>query len=229
MRGVRGFVEGLLRQRRAGRVRSDPEHDAELRTAILLRSARPGAGAPTEEFVSQLHRRLSAELGRGEVDAEAAPVPVTPRRGVVRVASVAAAAAVVGAGLDHVLAAPREVPQETQPTQPTLSPDQGVWRTVVATADLPEGAVVPFDIGVVNGFVRRSGGQVRAVSGVCTHLGCRLALNRPDRSLDCPCHRASFALDGTVLHHELRIELAALPMFRTREVGGRVQVFVPGA
>jgi len=31
----------------------------------------------------------------------------------------------------------------------------------------------------VAGFVQRAGGQVRAVSATCTHLGCRLALDAP--------------------------------------------------
>jgi glycine/D-amino acid oxidase-like deaminating enzyme/nitrite reductase/ring-hydroxylating ferredoxin subunit len=42
-------------------------------------------------------------------------------------------------------------------------------------------------------------GTVHAVSPVCTHLGCRVAFNRAERSWDCPCHGSRFALDGTVL------------------------------
>ena len=215
MTGLRRFVENLLRQRRGQAVAVDPEYDGELRTAILLRSARPGADAPTEEFVSQLHQRLTTEL------ADPDRPRVTRRRRIVQVASVAAASAAVGAGLNQVL-----TPQPLR-HQPADAAGHGGWQTVAAGTDLPEGGVLAFDLGVLNGFVRRSGGQVLAVSGVCTHLGCRLALNRPDRSLDCPCHNAAFALDGTVLHHQLPIPLTNLPSFAARENNGQIQVFVP--
>lgn len=230
MRGARQFVEDLLRQHRSRPVRVDPEQDAELRTAITLRAARPGAGAPREEFVSALHQRLSAELAEPAGGAPAG-APITRRRHIVQVAAVAAASAGVGAGLDQVLAAhPGSRPPTSQavpPPESTLAPDVGAWRTVAITTDLPEGGVRPFDLGSVTGFVRRSGGQVRAVSGVCTHLGCRLNLNAPARRLDCPCHNASFAVDGRVLHHRLPVALAALPVLEAREIEGQVQVFVP--
>ena len=214
-RGLRRFVENLLRQRRTGSAAVDPAGDGELRTAILLRSARAGADAPSEDFVSQLHQRLSTEL-----DEPDRPL-VTRRRRIIQIGSVAAASAAVGAGVDHVL-----TPQPLQ-HQPTQAAGHGGWQTVAASTELPEGGVLPFDAGVLNGFVRRSGGQVHAVSGVCTHLGCRLALNRPDRSLDCPCHNAAFALDGTVLRHQLPIALANLPGFAARETNGEIQIFVP--
>jgi Rieske Fe-S protein len=65
------------------------------------------------------------------------------------------------------------------------------------------------------------------VSGVCTHLYCKLALDAPARQLKCPCHGAAFALDGAVLHHRLPITLRALPKLIVRESGGVVQVFAP--
>ncbi|HKN97831.1 MAG TPA: Rieske (2Fe-2S) protein, partial [Pseudonocardiaceae bacterium] len=63
MFGARRFVANLLHQRRQGRLRVDPALDAELRTAILLRSARVGADSVREEFVSALYQRLATELG----------------------------------------------------------------------------------------------------------------------------------------------------------------------
>jgi cytochrome b6-f complex iron-sulfur subunit len=98
---------------------------------------------------------------------------------------------------------------------------------VAASADLAEGAVRAFDLGGVTGFVRRSGGQVLAVSGICTHLGCKLALDAAERRLNCPCHRTSFNVEGAVVVHQLPAAPAALPRVDVRENGGAVEVFVP--
>jgi Rieske Fe-S protein len=87
--------------------------------------------------------------------------------------------------------------------------------------------VLPFDFGAVAGFVHRSGGQVRAVSATCTHLGCRLNLDAPARRLNCPCHRTSFAVDGVVLTHQLPVTPPPLPHLMVREAGGVVEVLVP--
>ena len=108
-----------------------------------------------------------------------------------------------------------------------MIPSTGQWRTVSASADLAEGGVQGFDLGSVVGFVARSGGALRAVSGVCTHLGCRLALDAASRRLDCPCHRTSFALTGELLRYQLPVPPAALPQFEVREMHGEVQVYAP--
>jgi nitrite reductase/ring-hydroxylating ferredoxin subunit len=46
---------------------------------------------------------------------------------------------------------------------------------------------------------RDEDGTVHTLSTRCTHLGCRVAWNRAERSWDCPCHGSRFAADGTVL------------------------------
>jgi nitrite reductase/ring-hydroxylating ferredoxin subunit len=224
IRDVRRFVDDLLRQRRGRRTNIDPEHDAELRTAILLRSARPGAGAPREEFVTELHDRLTTEL-----NPEPALVPLARHRRFVQLTASAAASVAVGVGLDRLLtgrSAP-SVPGATATVGPALSPEHGVWRTVAVSADLPEGAVLRFDLGVITGFVRRTRGELAAVSGACTHLSCQLTLDAPAARLNCPCHGASFAVDGAVLQHRLPIPLPPLPTINTREVDGVVQVVAP--
>lgn len=232
-RGVRRFVADLLRGRRPRGFHVENDDEAEqLRVAIMLRAARPGGGAPREEFVTDLHQRLAGELGRRDSERGATPsVPPTAtvdrtRRRLVAGGSIAAGAAAVGAGLDHVLSTPATAPSGGEQT---LTPNIGVWRTVVASADLPEGGTQGFDLGTVIGFVTRSAGQLGAVSGVCTHLGCRLALNAPARRLDCPCHNASFALGGRLLRHQLPIAPAPLPHLRVREIDGTVQIFAPPA
>jgi Rieske Fe-S protein len=46
---------------------------------------------------------------------------------------------------------------------------------------------------------RDDDGTVRAVSAVCTHLGCLVAFNPAERTWDCPCHASRFATDGAVI------------------------------
>jgi len=46
---------------------------------------------------------------------------------------------------------------------------------------------------------RDPGGNLHALSSVCTHLGCDVDWNRAERVWDCPCHGSRFAPDGTVL------------------------------
>src|SRR5260370_4397396 len=75
MRGIKRYFEDLLRSRRPRAFRAGPDEAALARTAIILRSARPGSGAPTEEFVTGLHKRLAAELN----DARQSRLPCATR------------------------------------------------------------------------------------------------------------------------------------------------------
>ncbi|WP_033263219.1 ubiquinol-cytochrome c reductase iron-sulfur subunit [Amycolatopsis vancoresmycina] len=219
-RGVRRFVKDLLRRRRPRPFAACPEDEAELRTAVLLRAARPGGAAASEEFVASLHRRLAQELGEPAVQRGG------NRRRFIQVSSAAAVAAAAGAGVEY-LVTPGAEPAAAPRGEEVLQPENGQWRAVVAVHDLPEGGVLPFDFGAVAGFVHRSGGQVRAVSATCTHLGCRLNLDAPARRLNCPCHRTSFAVDGVVLTHQLPVTPPPLPHLLVREAGGVVEVLVP--
>jgi nitrite reductase/ring-hydroxylating ferredoxin subunit len=229
-RGARRFIADLLRGRRPRSFHADEADAGELRAAIMLRAAQPGGAEPREEFVADLHRRLAAQLAPEHNDQ---PLPVlrpavdTTRRRLVGATSLAAAAAAVGAVVDHTVISGSSG-QGTAGGQQTLIPSTGQWHTVAASANLAEGGVQGFDLGTVIGFVARNGGQLRAVSGICTHLGCRLALDAPARRLDCPCHRTSFALNGELLHYQLPVPPAALPLLKVREVRGEVQVYAPG-
>jgi nitrite reductase/ring-hydroxylating ferredoxin subunit len=223
MRGVRRFVNDLLRRRRPRPFRIEPGDEAELRAAIMLRAAGPDAGPVDSGFVEDLHRRLDARLAGGAPDG---PARDGSRRRFVQIGSVAAASATLGVAVDRLLADGQPATQAPA-TDQTIVPDAGEWRAVVAGRDLPEGGVRQFDLGTVVGFVERAGGRLRAVSGTCTHLGCKLTLDAPARQLNCPCHNAAFAVDGTVLHHRLPIALAPLPHLLVRESEGVVQIFVP--
>lgn len=228
MSRVQRFVEKILRQRRIGRARIEREADPELRTAILLRSARLGAGTVREEFVTSLHQRLAAELSENATAASPPTVITTRRRRFVQLTGTAAASIGLGVAADHLLtggAVAASPPPDA--TDPPLTPDHGVWQTVADSSAVPEGRVLRFDLGTVTGFVRRTNGTVAAVSGACTHLGCQLNLAPSQQQLNCPCHGASFAVSGAVLNHRLPISLPPLPVFAVRETDGLIQVFAP--
>jgi nitrite reductase/ring-hydroxylating ferredoxin subunit len=225
MRGVRRFVRDLLRQRPTKPFNADREDVPQLRAAIALKAADADSG-PSAEFVDSLRDRLRTELD-GAARAEL-PRGNSRRRFVASVAAASAASIGIGAAIERGLSGDGSPgTAEPPPADRTVLPDNGEWRAVVAIKDLPDGGVRPFDAGTMIGFVHRTGDELHAVSGVCTHLGCKLALDGPARQLNCPCHNAAFAVDGSVLHHRLPIALAPLPKLMVRESEGVVQVFVP--
>jgi cytochrome b6-f complex iron-sulfur subunit len=216
---VRRFVEDLLRGRRPRGFRPDDEEAAQMRAAIELRAGRAGSGAASEEFVADLRRRLATEL---DEDDDHGVVPIrSGRRRVLQFGSVAAAGLAVGAVAARAASTPAEV------AEGPLVPNDGTWTRVAASTDLPDGGVRGFDVDGVTGFVRRDGGQVAAVSGICTHQGCALRLDAPARELRCPCHRTSFAVNGTLVSHQLPTPPRALPALSVREADGGIEVLAP--
>ena len=197
-----------------------------MKTAIELRAARLGSDAPREEFVTDLHRRLAGEMAEEQTPV-AHPRWAPRRRQVVIGGSVAAASAAAGLVVGRNLLAPDVTQQATPPTQGELEPNAGTWRTVGASGDLPEGGALAFDLGSVNGFVHRADAKLEAVSGVCTHQGCKLWLDAPESRLRCPCHSTSFSLEGTTVTHQLPIAPPPLPKFQVREINGVIEVFAP--
>jgi len=118
-------------------------------------------------------------------------------------------------------------PAEAPAVAGQLTPNDGRWQRVAASSDVPDGTMHPFDLGSVTGFVRRVDGKPQAISGVCTHQGCRLWFDAPDDTLRCPCHTTSFSPTGQVLTHQLPIAPKPLPTLMVREVNGVIEVFAP--
>ena len=67
--------------------------------------------------------------------------------------------------------------------------------------------LAPGEAGIVAGpgplrrtaVYRDEKGELHAVSGRCTHLGCTVRFNDAETSWDCPCHGSRFGIDGSVL------------------------------
>ena len=56
-----------------------------------------------------------------------------------------------------------------------MVPMDGSWQAVAASSDVvADGVMHPFEHGSLIGFVPRADCQPEAVSGICTHQGCRL-------------------------------------------------------
>ena len=226
MSRVQRFVEKILRQERIGRIKADPESDAELRTAILLRSARFGAGSVREEFVTALHQRLAGELAD---DPPPAPAPVhaqAPVRPADRGGRRRSRGWRGGRSPDH---------QRRGRRPPTVHNGRsaaraGSWQSGRRSRTPPRcrragccgsiWAPSPDSCGAPTERSPRSPARAR-------HLGCQLNLAPSRQQLNCPCHGASFAVTGAVLNHRLPITLPPLPEFSVREQDGVVQVLAP--
>jgi cytochrome b6-f complex iron-sulfur subunit len=226
-RGLNRYVEDLLRGRRPKGFAPDEFEAAQLRTAIELKAAGVGADEPRQDFLDDLHRRLAEQLDDEQPAAQSPPNWLSAnRRQVIVGTSAAATAAVAAVSVDRLLGAGNTgAPDVAQ----DLVPTEGAWQRVAASADVPEGAMHPFDLGSVVGFVRRVGGQAEGVSGICTHQGCKLWFDAPDDRLRCPCHSTSFSVDGQVLTHQLPISPKPLPKLQVREIDGAIEVFAPSS
>ena len=161
---------------------ADPNGDRTARGATGRR--RPTPGIP----------QRSARPSRGADDRRAPEAAQkakwnTTRRQVVVGTSAAAAAAVTAVSADRLLIGGQA---EAPAASGELTPNDGRWMRVAASSEVPDGVMHPFDLGSVNGFVRRVNGKPEAVSGVCTHQGCRLWFDASDDRLNCPCHTTSF-------------------------------------
>jgi cytochrome b6-f complex iron-sulfur subunit len=228
-RGLRSYLDDLLRGRRPKNFAPDDFEAAQMRTAIDLQASRPGADEPRPEFLAELNRRLAVQMD-GTSESASTPKPAwlrANRRQVIVGSSAAATAAVAAVSVDRLLLgrdADRRAPTEAAEE---LVPNDGSWQQVAASTEVPEGAMHPFDLGSIVGFVRRVDGRVEGVSGVCTHQGCRLWFDAPDDRLRCPCHSTSFSKEGQVLTHQLPIAPKPLPKLEVREAGGVIEVFSP--
>jgi len=50
---------------------------------------------------------------------------------------------------------------------------------------------------VGSAWVMRKGDKLIALSSICPHLGCFVDYNSKNKKFFCPCHKSSFALDGS--------------------------------
>jgi cytochrome b6-f complex iron-sulfur subunit len=195
-----GFIDTLLE---GGRPAPDglvgEEAPLARLAAELTAASTTERGNPDPAFVEQLRLRMrDADEGITAVQGWTLPAGISlqrvrlTRRDLLRVGIGAAAGLAAGAGAIAIL-------RPTAPGPPVRTGslvEDGQWVAVATLADVPVGGAVRFSTAAFDGYVVNDAGTIRALSSVCTHMGCTLAYRPEWHDLRCPCHGASFNLSG---------------------------------
>jgi cytochrome b6-f complex iron-sulfur subunit len=194
-----------------------PEASGAARVAAELAAA-TGAGAnPDPAFIDQLRLRMrQADAGIAAVRSRSLPRPgaepaaadasldgsrlarVRITRRALLQGGIGAAAGLAAGALGYAVLrgqSPAE-PGLLGGTGGSLVAGPGAWEAVSTVASLPPGSAQRFTTAAFDGYVVNDGGQIRALSSVCTHMGCTLYYRPASHDLRCPCHGASFDLTG---------------------------------
>ncbi len=219
---VARFVDDLLHGRRPRRFDASADEVEAMKAAAGLASARVGADLPSKAALDRIHGKLAARL-----DESPALNRNVTRRVLLRTFGTAAAAMVIGVGLDEVVTRQGKAPVESDGGASTvLMPDGGAWKPVASVTQLPAGHAMTVSTGAIDAVIVNDGGTISALSGICTHLGCRLQPDDAGRKLDCPCHQTAFGWTGKVLYYRLKAEPPTLPTIPSRVNGDQIELFV---
>jgi nitrite reductase/ring-hydroxylating ferredoxin subunit len=192
-----------------------------MTAAAGLVSARVGSDLPDKAALDRIHRKLSHALDEGAISGQR-----VSRRAWMRTVGTAAAAVVVGVALDEVVTGQNLLGSLGGGSASTLTPDKGTWRPVAAVTQIPAGHAMAVSTASVDAVVINDGGAISAVSGICTHLGCKLQPDDAAQKLNCPCHQTAFSWSGKVLYYRLKAAPASLPKIPSRVNNGQVELYV---
>lgn len=85
-------------------------------------------------------------------------------------------------------------------------------RVVIPEKDILEGEARFFEFaGSSAVLVRKKGGELVALSAVCTHLGCIVQWEKDRQDFLCPCHAGHYSPDGAVTAGPPPKPLAKIP------------------
>lgn len=99
--------------------------------------------------------------------------------------------------------------ESTGPAQPDQALALGAAE-IGKLADLPPCQSRKIEVdGKPVAVYRAQDGQLRAVAGKCSHMGCEIKWNGAETSWDCECHGSRFAPDGRVLEGPALAPLAS--------------------
>jgi cytochrome b6-f complex iron-sulfur subunit len=212
---LNNYIERLLAEQKAAPPAGLAAHElAPYILAAEMKSLRPGADEPDEAFL----RRLKTAVDQARSGQQPRTQPVSRRRmsrsGFLRAVGTLAAGVLVGVAVDYVL----------EPSHAPLPPlvENGRWYLLGASADLLPGSVHRFSAGGVDGYLFNENGVYRAVSAICTHMGCHINWHQETERFYCLCHNAQFKRDGTVA---AGIPPRPLPEITVHVEGGNVYVW----
>jgi nitrite reductase/ring-hydroxylating ferredoxin subunit/uncharacterized membrane protein len=199
--------------------------------AVGLIAAVPAAAAGTADWSEQHEQQMRVGVVHAAANIAAAGLYAAslitrrPRAGhLLRLAGLAAVSAsgLLGGHLSFRLAGgvnhTEEIPHLVKPG----------WHYLMAAADLPEANPVRQMLGEIPVVAIRINGAVRVLADRCSHMSGPLSDgDLTDGCLKCPWHGSVFRVaDGTVARGPAT---APQPAFETREVGGAIQICLPGA
>ena len=190
------------------------DHDEVLAylAAGELAGHRPGTQPPAE-VLARLEARLDQAIARHQERAVEARTPLRVSRRRSLLAAAGAAGVLVGVALD------RELPGMGHPALLGLVGARGRWYDVADAATLPAATARRFSAGGVDGYLLHRGGQVYALSAICTHMGCHIDWRDAHGRFECLCHGAAFSSRGQVV---AGVPPGPLPAIEVRVHQGRI-------
>jgi Rieske Fe-S protein len=187
---------------------------AERQLAAQFRLLREDVERPSAAFLQSLEAQVSRAVKH---EARARRGSGVSRMGFLRTAVTLAGGAGLGiAGVEGAAAL-------TTPQRPTTLVAAGNerWYDVAAVDEVPPGDARPFTAGGVQGYLLNDGGDLHAVSAICTHMGCKLKpqVEAGEGTLQCLCHGSRFDRHGARL---AGLAPSPLPRISVRVENGRV-------
>ncbi len=207
-------LEQLLADRspREAAMQLDDEELQMLRMAQILRGSRVQPADPN--FVERLHDNIFPRSRR-----------ISRRSAFFSGIGAMAAGILAGFGIERSV---RQNSSSTADGSWEGGFKNGRWFHVATVAEVPPGAVHSFTAGHVQGFLLNHNGEYRALSRICTHMGCSLRFAAVQQDFLCPCHGAQFDLQGKLLSGPggyYGQTLPPLPKIGVRVKGESVQVW----
>lgn len=209
--GVDGFLDAILEERRPEALAHTGDEVRERLVAAQLRLAADGVEEARPEFLASLQRTVEQELVK-QSPSRRRPLS---RMGFLRAAATFAGGAGIGVASVEAVAAAH---QQARPHDLVVAGNDR-WYAVARVDEVPPGGIKSFSAGGVMGFLMNDGGRFRAVSAICTHMGCRLKADQADGELRCLCHGSRFNRQGDVLSG---MAPSSLPEIALRTDGGVV-------
>jgi nitrite reductase/ring-hydroxylating ferredoxin subunit len=214
------YVEDLLQDRKPERTSLGSEDALRARqAAAMLRAARPGASLPSADFLRRMQQSIEESI-RPESRTG------VPRRDLSRRSLLLGGVGGLAAGLVAAIGGQRLLRPARNVDAEVSLVTSGSWRDVVALHSLPDGVPTRFSSGALEGYLLRTGQDVRGLSAICTHMGCLLNWSTFRSQFECPCHGATFDVSGRPSgDYNEPNALRPLPVLRVRVLQGTVQVY----